>query len=126
MADESIMKSNIKERPPVYVDGKLRLFKISDDGNLYAQDKLIDTKIELWFEELSVSDKLRIVMNEADLDITSKIRIPQDRNIDARCVVKINDEFHHVYNAYHFRNKAGYLQTDLTLERYEYDENEIN
>ena len=47
-----------------------------------------------------------------------KIRIPQTKEITALNVLKIGDKYHKVYNAYHFTNKEGFKETDLTLEIY--------
>ena len=33
-------------------------------------------------------------------------------------VLKIGNEYHKVYNVYHFINDEGYKETDLTLENY--------
>ena len=33
-------------------------------------------------------------------------------------VLKIGNEYHKVYNAYHFTNNEGFKQTDLTLVEY--------
>ena len=40
------------------------------------------------------------------------------KEIDSFCVIKIGEKYHKVFNAYHFTNKDGFKQTDLTLEDY--------
>ena len=36
-------------------------------------------------------------------------------------VVKINEDYYKVYNCYHFADKDGYLQTDVTLVNWDGD-----
>lgn len=110
-------KQNITDLP-TYNDGKFRLFEIKQTEDTYSIEYLHDTKKNIWFEELSISDKLRFDAEERKKKITYKLRIPQTKEINSLCVVKIGEEYHKVFNAYHFTNKDGFKQTDLTLEEY--------
>lgn len=110
-------KQNITSLP-VYNDGRFRLFEIHQTKTDYPVEYLHDTKKEFWFEELSISDRLRFEAEEREKKITYKIRIPQNKEITSLHVVKIGQEYHKVYNSYHFTNKDGFKQTDLTLEEY--------
>lgn len=103
---------------PTYNDGKFRLFEIKQTDSTYPVEYLHDTGNDIWFEELSISDRLRFEAEERKKKITYKLRIPQIKEINSLCVVKIGDEYHKVFNAYHFTNKDGFKQTDLTLEEY--------
>ena len=103
---------------PTYNDGKFRLFEIKQTEDTYPVEYLHDTGYDIWFEELSISDRLKFEAEERKKKITYKLRIPQTKQINSLCVVKIGDEYHKVYNAYHFTNKDGIKQTDLTLEEY--------
>ena len=109
-------KQNITNLP-TYNDGEFRLFEIKQKGT-YPVEYLHDTGYVIWFEELSISDRLRFEAEERKKKITYKIRIPQTKEINSLCVVKIGEEYHKVFNAYHFTNKDGFKQTDLTLEEY--------
>ena len=110
-------KQNITNLP-TYNDGKFRLLEIKQTKTTYPVEYLHDTGKDFWFEELSISDRLRFEAEEREKKITCKIRIPQTKQIDSLCVVKIGNEYHKVYNCYHFTNKDGLKQTDLTLEEY--------
>lgn len=103
---------------PVYNDGRFRLFEIKQTETTYPVEYLHDTGNEVWFEELSISDKLKFDTEERKRKLTCKLRIPQIKKITSLCVIKIGEEYHKVFNAYHFTNKDGYKQTDLTLEEY--------
>ncbi len=103
---------------PTYNDGKFRLFEIKQADTQFPVEYLKDTEKEIWFEELSISDKLKFDAEEREKKITYKLRIPQTKQINSLCVVKIGDKYHKVFNTYHFTNKDGYKQTDLTLEEY--------
>ena len=103
---------------PTYNDGVFRLFQIKQTEDNFPLEYLKDTGEEIWFEELSISDKLKFEAEERKKNITYKIRIPQKKDITSLNVVKIDDTYHKVFNAYHFTNSDGYKQTDLTLELY--------
>lgn len=105
-----------KTNLPTYIDGKFHLFSIHDTDDTYSQEQLVDEKLDIWFEELSVFDKLKFDLSSENIEITTKLRIDQYKKINSRCVVCIDGLYHKVYNAAHFRNKDGFLQTDLTLE----------
>lgn len=110
-------KQNITKLP-TYNDGKFRLFEIKQTEDTYKIEYLHDTGKDIWFEELSISDRLKFETEERKKKITCKLRIEQAKQIDSLCVVKMNNEYHKVFNAYHFTNKDGFKQTDLTLEEY--------
>lgn len=110
-------KQNITSLP-TYNDGKLKLFAIKQTQDTYPVEYLKNMKKEVWFEELSISDKLRFESEERKRKLSLKIRIPQIKEITSLNVVKIGNEYHKVFNAYHFTNNDGFKQTDLTLEEY--------
>lgn len=110
-------KQNITSLP-TYNDGRFRLFEIKQTKDTYSEEYLHDTEKDIWFEELSISDKLKFETEEREKKITYKLRIPQTKEINSLCVVKIGNTYHKVFNAYHFTNKDGFKQTDLTLEEY--------
>ena len=111
-------KQNITNLP-VYNDGFFKLFEIKQTSDKFATEYLHNVgKPDIWFEELSISDRLRFDAEERKKKITYKLRIPQMKEINSLCAVKIGDEYHKVFNAYHFTNKDGIKQTDLTLEEY--------
>ena len=110
-------KQNITNLP-TYNDGKFRLFEIKQTETTYPVEYLKDTEKEFWFEELSISDKLRFESEERKRKLSLKIRIPQMKEITSLNVVKIGNEYHKVFNAYHFTNNDGFKQTDLTLEEF--------
>lgn len=110
-------KQNITNLP-TYNDGKFRLFEIKQTDDTYSVEYLHDTGYDIWFEELSISDKLKFEAEERKKKITYKLRISQAKEINSLCVVKIGREYHKVFNAYHFTNRDGFKQTDLTLEEY--------
>ncbi|MBQ9607859.1 MAG: hypothetical protein IJV15_00270 [Lachnospiraceae bacterium] len=105
---------------PNYNDGCFYLYKISQNQeDIYPLDKLekvLDKPI--YYEELSITDKLRFIASERDVDIRMKIRIPQTKEINSLNVLKIGEHYYKVFNAYHFTNQDGFKQTDLTLIDY--------
>ena len=56
-------KQNITSLP-VYNDGFFRLFEIKQTSTTYPQEYLHDTEKDIWFEELSISDRLRFETEE--------------------------------------------------------------
>lgn len=103
---------------PNYNDGFFQLYKINQSNNQFPEEYLTNLDIEIWFETISISDKLKYDLKQRYQNEYIKIRIEQVKEIGSLNVVKIGDIFYRVYNAYHFTNKDGYLQTDLTLEEY--------
>ena len=103
---------------PTYNDGRFRLFEIKQTKDSFPVEYIKDTEKDIWFEELSISDRLKFEAEDRKKKITYKLRIPQIKEITSLNVIKIGDEYHRVYNAYHFTNKDGFKQTDLTLELY--------
>lgn len=104
---------------PIYNDGKFELYEIKQTETTLPVEYIKETGKTIWFEELSISDRLKFEAEERNKQITYKLRIPQIKEITALHVVKIDEKYHRVYNAYHFTNKDGFKQTDLTLELYE-------
>ena len=111
-------KMNTITNIPTYLDGKFRIFEIKQTKDVYHTEYLHDTEKDIWFEELSITDKLKFEAEERNKKITYKLRIPQTKQITSLHVLKIGEGYHKVYNTYHFTNKDGYKQTDLTLEEY--------
>ena len=115
---------------PTYNDGYFKLYQIKQrekECTAYPIEYLVEfedsknTGInynEIWFEELSLTDRLKFDAEERKKKITYKIRIPQLKEIDSLCVVEIDGKYHKVFNAYHFTNKDGFKQSDITLEEY--------
>ncbi len=103
---------------PNYNDGCFRLFKIKQTKSDFPIEYLHDTKYDIFFEELSLTDKLKFQAEERNRKLVGKLRIPQTKEIDSLSVIKIGNNYYKVFNAYHFTNSNGYKQTDLTLEEY--------
>lgn len=107
-------------QPPTYTDGRLRLYKIvADEENDFPVERLKDKKINIWYSELSVYDHMRYQMNQAGIEVTMKIRIPKTKEINSKCVCKIEGEMHRVYNVTHVKNKNGFPETEITLTKWE-------
>ncbi len=104
---------------PTYLDGTFKLFVIVQDDNPFPQERIkeIPNK-EMNYKNISISDKLKYDLSQRSENLYKKIRIPQTREITPLNVLELEDEFYHVYNAYHFTNNDGYPETDLTLEEY--------
>lgn len=111
-------KLNITEIP-VYNDGSFLLYLIKQEDKTYPAEKIKLLYGEPFFyQELSLSDDIIFENDKRERKIKLKIRIPQDKDITSSNVLKINEEYHQVFNIYHFKNKDGYLQSDITLQEY--------
>ena len=111
-------KQNITKLP-VYNDGSFNLYEIKQTTDDYPIEYIKNVAgSPIWYEELSISDRLRFESEERNVQITYKIRIPQNKQITSFHVCKIENTYHKVYNAYHFTDKDGFRKTDLTLVRY--------
>lgn len=116
---QNVKDSIFKNTIPTYNDGFFRLFRIEQGDKKYPTENLVDTTEEICFEELSITDKLRFAAEERKVNLVGKIRIPQTKEIDSLCVLKIGANYYSVYNIYHFTNENGYKQSDITLKEYE-------
>ena len=104
---------------PVYNDGNFLIYEINQTKDVYPKEFLKLVKKEnMWFKELSISNNLKFEAEQRNIKITMKIRIPQTKEIDSLTVLKIGNNYHKVYNAYHFTNSEGFKETDLTLVEY--------
>lgn len=103
---------------PVYNDGEFKLFVIKPKDELYPEEYIKTTKKKMFYEDLSLTNNLKFEAEQREKNIIMKIRIPQTKEITSLNVLKISNEYYKVYNAYHFTNKYGFKQTDLTLEVY--------
>ncbi len=103
---------------PEYTDGCMRLYRIREDTSKdYPEKYLEDTKLDIWFREISVYDKVRYEFDQGGKEITMKIRIPRYKGIDSKCICLIDGEHHLVYNATHVKDKYGFPETELSLIR---------
>ena len=103
---------------PEYTDGCLRLYKIKNDTSQdYPEEYLEDTGMDIWFREISVFDKLKYEFDQGGKGVTMKIRIPQYKGVDSKCVCLIDGNQHLVYNAAHIKDKYGFPETEITLIR---------
>ena len=103
---------------PEYTSGCFRLHRIEqikvDD---YPKEVLADTGFDIWYREISVFDKTRYQLEQGGKEVTMKIRIPQFKEIDSKCICEIEGTRHLVYNAAHVVDKNGNRETELTLIR---------
>lgn len=104
---------------PVYNDGSFLLYEIKQANETFPYEQIKKIYDEpFYYEELSLTDNIIFENDKMKRKITKKIRIPQDREITSINVVEINNNFYQVFNIYHFKNKDGYLQSDITLQEY--------
>ncbi len=104
---------------PEYTDGCLELYRIKNDTTSDFPVEVLEKAgmPPIWYREISVFDKLRYEFNQGGKEITAKIRIPQYKKIDSRCMCLIDGRQHLVYNAAHITSKEGFPETELTLVR---------
>lgn len=106
------------KRVPEYTDGYFELCKIEEDTtNDFPVDIVKKTKMQIWFRELSVFDRIKYEFEQANKEITMKLRIPRYKEVDSKCACIIDGKVHLVYNASHVMSKEGFPETELTLIR---------
>lgn len=66
-----------------------------------------------------MTDRLRYEFEARQLNISLKINIPRILELTSLHVLKINESYHKIYNAYHYTDRYGFPQTDLTLIHYD-------
>ena len=104
------------KNPLEYMDGYFRFYKTQvDNTNDFPEICLVDTKMDIWYRELSVFDRTRHEFNQNGKEVTMKIRIPRYKGIDSSCVCAIGGVQHQVYNVAHVIDKSGFPETEITL-----------
>lgn len=104
--------------PPTYEDGMFDLYRIkSGTSGDYPEETLENQNMSICYREISVFDRTRYEFDQGGIEITMKIRIPQYKQIDSKCVCMIDKVQHLVYNATHVKDKNGFPETELTLIR---------
>ena len=126
-SSENAIRTNIRNfklKPsvnlPTYLDGRFKLFRLTQvETEDYPIDTPIDTGITMFYQELTIFDRLRLDSNQRGIELTMKLRIPQYKAIDTLCVLEIQEKKHKVFNVAHFTDpKDGFKKTDITLTRY--------
>lgn len=105
---------------PTYIDGCFRIFDIVDRRDENNPDFPIKCIKErdigpVWFRQMSIFDRTRITFEQADIQLTMKIRIPRWDGISPMCVCLIDDKQLKVYNTTPVISKQGYPETEITL-----------
>ena len=109
-----------KSHPPAYVDGSFLLYDLVDTTEPDAPDAPI-RKIkpraigEIYFRDLAVYDRTRLVFEQAGKEITHKLAIPRWDGITTANVVTIGGTQYKVYNVAQVETRDGYPETEVTL-----------
>ena len=107
------MRLNKMAALPEYTDGCFELYDIVDsegERKIRARDMR-----PVWFRDIGIYDRTRITFEQADKEVTMKIRIPKWDGISSDCVCVINGQQHKVYNKADVLSNQGYPETELTL-----------
>lgn len=109
---------------PKYLDGIAEIFEIRQTDGVYPEDYILNTKETIYFEQLSITEKMRYEFESRSNKVIDKIRVAQPNDLNPFNVLKIGDQFLKVFNNYKFTNVDGYKQSDLTLEYCDLEERE--
>ena len=107
------MRLNKMATLPEYTDGCFELYDIVDSGG----ERMIRERGigPVWYRDIGIYDRTRITFEQADKEVTMKIRIPKWDGISSDCVCVINGQQHKVYNKADVLSNQGYPETELTL-----------
>lgn len=98
---------------PEYTSGCFDVYDITDrDGMRVIQKRAL---APVWFRDIGVYDRTRVTFEQADMEVTRKIRIPKWDGISSNCVCMIGTEQHKVYNKTDVISAQGFPETELTL-----------
>ena len=107
------MRLNKMATLPEYTDGCFKLYDIVDrDGERKIKARNMRP---VWYRDIAVYDRTRITFEQADKEVTMKIRIPKWNGISSDCVCVIDGRQHKVYNKADVLSNQGYPETELTL-----------
>lgn len=102
---------------PIYNDGILELFQVTESDDVYPRQILKPCDIKIWYRELNIYDNMKVQFNQNQLEVNLKVSIPQYRNIDSRYIVKINKKYYSIFNVVHVTTKDGIKESEMTLIR---------
>lgn len=107
-----------KRTAPEYTSGCFTLYYIREDkSGDYPSEYLEESTMgAVWYRELSVFDRTKTELNAAGIDVTIKARIPECRMVNSRCVCKIGNEWHDIYNVAHVVTADGFRESEITLK----------
>jgi len=107
------MRLNKMATLPEYTDGCFELYDIVDrDGERKIKARNMRP---VWYRDIAVYDRTRITFEQADKEVTMKIRIPKWNGISSDCVCVIDGRQHKVFNKADVLSSQGYMETELTL-----------
>ena len=107
------MRLNKLTTLPEYTDGCFDLYDIVDaDGERKIRERGIGP---VCYRDIGVYDRTRITFEQADKEVTMKIRIPKWDGISSDCVCVIDGQQHKVFNKADVLSRQGYPETELTL-----------
>lgn len=107
------MRLNKMATLPEYTDGCFELYDIIDvDGERKIRARNMRP---VWYRDIGVYDRTRITFEQADKEVTMKIRIPKWPGISSDCVCMIDGIQHKVYNKADVLSNQGFQETELTL-----------
>lgn len=107
------MRLNRLATMPEYTSGCFTLYDITDQNGM----RVIKPRgiAPIWFRDIGVYDRTRITFEQADMQVTLKIRIPKWDGINSNCVCMIGTQQHKVYNKADVLSAQGFPETELTL-----------
>lgn len=125
------MRLNHLAAMPEYTSGCFYLYDILDqDGERKIRSRGLSA---IWYREIAIFDRTRVTFEQADMEVTLKIRIPKWDGINSNCVCMIGGAQHKVFNKADVLSAQGYPETELTLinpamdyEEYEEDDDDGN
>lgn len=112
------MNRNVLGTAPAYIDGAMEVYDIIDKpGSGDFPERVIRSKGLglIWFRQEAIYDRTRVTYEQADLEITRKLRIPRWDGISSGCVCIIEGTQHRVHNCAQVISRQGYPETEITL-----------
>ena len=107
------MRINRTAALPEYTDGCFDLYDLTDqDGERKIQRRQLSP---VWYRDIGVYDRTRVTFEQADMEVTLKVRIPKWDGISSNCVCVIGGRQHKVYNKADVLSDQGIPETELTL-----------
>lgn len=98
---------------PEYTSGCFDVYDITDrDG---ARVIIKRDLAPVWFRDIGIYDRTRLTFEQADMEVTWKIRIPKWDGISSNCVCVIAGKQHKVFNKADVLSAQGFPETELTL-----------
>lgn len=114
------MRQAYRNKLPNYLDGVMEVYKtLVVDNEGYLSEKITSTGEMIYFESLAIFDRLKIDSEAMGIELSKKLLVPAEENLEINDVVKIDGILYKIYNLNYIVDKRdGFRKIETTLTKF--------